>query len=239
MAGLLTGSRRGIPDDVMESFNATGLTHIIAISGYNISIVIALIMGLLIWLPQRIRFYPAVIAIIIFTIFVGASAAVVRAAIMGILGLIALQCGRETSTRLMIAWTGAVMIAWNPKILLYDAGFQLSFLAVIGISELSPLLDRFLYRLPRTFAIKESVQMTLAAQIATAPLILFLFRRLSLVAPLTNLLVAPVIPLAMLLGACATLLSYVNYPLGQLIAYGAWAHLEWIMQVASVFAYHS
>jgi competence protein ComEC len=232
MAGLLTGSRKGIPDDLLQAFNATGLTHIIAISGYNITIVIAVISSLLFWLPLKVRFFPAVTAIVLFTIFVGASAAVVRAAIMGILGLCALQSGRTTTVRLSILWAAFFMIVWNPKILWYDAGFQLSFLAVIGLTELKLILDPLFARVPKTLALQESLQMTVAAQITAVPLIIMLFGRFSLIAPLANILIAPVIPLAMLFGAAGTLLSFISFPLGQLVSYLGWACLEWIITVA-------
>ncbi|MDA1292967.1 MAG: ComEC/Rec2 family competence protein [bacterium] len=234
MAGLLTGSRRGIPEDLLEAFAATGLTHIIAISGYNITIVIAIISSLLFWLPLKVRFFPATIAIVCFTIFVGASAAVVRAAIMGILGLLALQNGRTTTVRLSILWTAFFMIAWNPKVLWYDAGFQLSFLAVIGLTELGTLLEKVFQRVPKTLAIRESLQMTVAAQIAAVPLIIILFKRFSLIAPIANLLIAPAIPLAMLFGAVGTLLSFGLFPLGQLVSYLGWSCLEWIIIVAYI-----
>ena len=234
MAGLLTGSRRGIPTDLLEAFNATGLTHIIAISGYNITIVIAIISSMLFWLPFKIRFFPAVTAIVAFTIFVGASAAVIRAAIMGILGLIALKNGRTTTVRISILWTAFFMIAWNPKVLWYDAGFQLSFLAVIGLTELGTLLDTVFARVPKTLAIRESLQMTVAAQIAAVPLIIILFRRCSLIAPLANLLIAPVIPLAMLFGSLGTVISFGLFPLGQLFSYLGWACLTWIILIANI-----
>lgn len=234
MAGLLTGSRRGIPDDLLEAFNTTGLTHIIAISGYNITIVIAIISSLLFWLPFKVRFFPAITAIIGFTIFVGASAAVIRAAIMGILGLIALQNGRTTTIRISILWTAFFMIAWNPKILWYDVGFQLSFLAVIGLTELSTLLDGLFKRVPKTLALRESLQMTVAAQIAAVPLIIIVFERFSLIAPITNMLIAPALPLAMLFGAVGTLLSFVVFPLGQLVSYIGWICLEWIITIAYI-----
>jgi competence protein ComEC len=234
MAGLLTGSRRGIPDSLMQAFNITGLTHIIAISGYNITIVIAIISSALFWLPLKIRFFPAIISIIVFTIFVGASAAVVRAAIMGVLGLVALQSGRISSVRLSILWTAFFMVALNPKILWYDAGFQLSFLAVIGLTELGEHLDVVFKRIPKALAIQESLQMTVAAQITAVPLIIILFGRFSLIAPIANLLTAPVIPLAMLLGALSTLVSFVIPSLGLLLAYFGWVCLEWIIQVAHI-----
>lgn len=234
MAGLLTGSRRGIPEGLMEDFNVTGLTHIIAISGYNITIIIAIISSLLCWLPVKVRFYPAVIAIVLFTIFVGASAAVVRAAIMGILGLIALQLGRLSTVRLTVLWTLFFMLCYNPKYLWYDAGFQLSFLAVVGLTELSPLLDRWFSWAPTTLGIRESLQMTIAAQLAAVPLIVTLFGRLSLIAPIANMLVAPLLPLAMLFGFLGTTMSMVWFPLGQLCAFIGWGCLEWVLFVTKI-----
>lgn len=234
MAGLLTGSRKGIPDTLMQAFNTTGLTHIIAISGYNITIVIAVISSVLFCVPPRIRSILAIIAIITFALFVGASAAVIRAAIMGILGLLALQCGRSTHIRLSVLWTAFFMVAWNPKILWYDAGFQLSFLAVLGLIELSPLLEKYCSKIPEAFAIRESLQMTVAAQIAAAPLIVLLFGRLSLIAPIANLLVAPLLPIAMLFGAISTIISFFDGTTGQLLAYIGWACLEWIILIANV-----
>lgn len=232
MAGLLTGSRRGIPSGLMEQFNTTGLTHIIAISGYNITIIITLITGMLFWLPSKYRLLPAITTIVLFTCFVGASAAVVRAAIMGILGLIALQAKRVNTARITILWTLFFMTAYNPKYLWYDAGFQLSFMAVIGLLEISPLLEPMLKRIPNTWALREALQLTLAAQISTAPLLVLLFKRISLIAPITNLLVAPFIPLAMLLGFVGTCISFIYFPLGQIICYPAWLCLQMIIWVA-------
>ena len=236
MAGLLTGSRRGIPEHLMDVFNTTGLTHIIAISGYNITIIIAMIAGMLFWLPLKIRFFPAVVAIAIFTLFVGASAAVVRASIMGILGLLALQTGRQSEVRLTILWTLFLMLLWNPKELWYDAGFQLSFLAVLGLTEIAPHLDPIFQYIPKTLGTREALQMTVAAQLSAVPLILFLFGRLSLIAPVANLLVAPFIPLAMLFGFCGTVASFFWFPLGQLIGFIGWGCLEWIIFAAESLA---
>ncbi len=233
LAGLLTGSRKGIPEHLMESFNTTGLTHIIAISGYNITIIIAVIGGMLFWLPLKWRFAPAVTAIIAFTFFVGASAAVVRASIMGILGLIALQTERLAHTRLAVLWTLFFMLVWNPKYLWYDAGFQLSFLAVIGLMEISPHIEKYFKKIPPNFGIREALMMTISAQISAVPLIVLLFGRLSLIAPIANVLSAPAIPFAMLFGFVGTVLSFICFPLGQLFAYIGWAFLEWMVITAT------
>ena len=236
MAGLLTGSRRGIPKELMEDFNTTGLTHIIAISGYNITIVITIITALLFWLPFQWRLFPAIAAIIGFTLFVGASAAVVRAAIMGILGLLALHTGRQSLVRLTVLWTLFFMLCWNPKYLWYDAGFQLSFLAVLGLVELAPMLDKLFAKVPQTLGIREALQMTCAAQLSAVPLIVLLFGRFSIIAPIANVLVAPFIPLAMLFGFLGTVLSVPSFFVGQLLAYIGWACLEAIVLITTILA---
>jgi len=235
-AGLLTGSRRGIPEKLSAAFQRSGLTHIVAISGYNITIVITVIMGLLFWLPLRWRIVPAALSIIAFTILVGASASVVRAAVMGILGLLALTLGRQSTTRLTILWAALAMIAWNPKHLWYDASFQLSFAAVIGLAELSDLIKPRLTWIPNVAGMRESLEATIAAQLSSVPVALLIFGNLSLVAPLANILVAPAIPIAMLLCSLAVIVSYGSFFFGALIAAAGWAMLQWVILVAETLA---
>ena len=230
-AGLLVGARKGIPEDLMEKFNITGLTHIIAISGYNITIIIVFVMWMLGGLPRMMGFGVAVGAIILFTLFVGASPAVVRASIMGILGLIALNYGRQNNIHLTILWSAALMVLWNPRILVYDVGFQLSFAAVMGLIYVAPHFERYSKRLPEVFAIKEAIVMTLAAQVMALPIIVYNFERLSLIAPISNLLVAFAIPPAMLFGFVAVLLSFIFPTLALIPAYLAWGVLSYIIKI--------
>ena len=223
LAGLLTGTRRGLPEEMQTAFQRTGLTHIIAISGYNITIILSIIGSLLFFLPLRWRLLPSILAIVCFTLFVGASPSVVRAAIMGMLGLLALHTGRLKDMRLVILWAAFFMLMWNPKQLWYDAGFQLSFLAVIGLTECGALLEQWLRGVPETCGIRESLAMTIAAQLFAVPVVVWHFGSLSLIAPLANILVAPLVPLAMLFGFLGTTLSWIFFPLGQMI--GGIAHL--------------
>lgn len=232
LAGLLTGTRRGLSEEWTERFRRAGLTHIVAVSGYNVTIVLALLGGMLFWIPVKKRFLPLAAAAALFALFTGAGAPVVRASVMGVLGLLAISTERVASVRLLILWTAFLMLLWNPLLLWYDASFQLSFLAVIGLSELSPLLQPYLKRVPETLAIRESLTATLAAQIATIPLSILLFRQFSLIAPLSNILAAPLIPPAMLLGFIATILSALWLPLGMLAGAYAWCALELILIIA-------
>lgn len=236
MAGLLTGSRKGIPEDVLEVFQITGLTHIIAISGYNITLIITLVTQLLFWLPKKYRTLPAAIMIILFTLFVGASAAVVRACIMGIIGLIALHTQSINSARITMLWALCIMTSINPKYLWYDAGFQLSFLAVIGLIECSELLKPLVQKLPNALGIRDSLHMTLAAQITAAPFIAYAFGNISLISPIANILIAPFIPLAMALGAIGTIVSFFVWPIGHAIQFCSWLCLEIVIRIAQILS---
>ena len=235
-AGLLVGARKGIPEDLMEKFNITGLTHIIAISGYNITIIIVFVMWMLKGLPRRLGFAVAVTAIILFTLFVGASPAVVRASIMGILGLIALNYGRQSNIHLTILWTAFFMVLWNPKILMVDVGFQLSFAAVLGLIYVAPHFEKYSKKLPETMGIREAIVMTLSAQVMALPIIIYNFERLSMIAPIANLLVAFALPPAMLFGFIAVLLSFVFQPLALVSAYITWGILTYIIGVIRLTA---
>ena len=200
MAGLILGSRKGIPDDLIVDFNATGLTHIVAISGYNITLVILIVSGMFGFLTRRWKAIVSGIFVLLFVLFVGASAAVVRAGVMGVIGLMALYLGRDYVVEIALMAAAFVMAVWNPKILVYDVGFQLSFLATAGLIYVAPKLERFVKWVPQGFGVRESLLMTLSAQVLALPVILLNFERLSLISPIANVFILPFIPLAMLLG---------------------------------------
>lgn len=236
LIGLLTGTRSALPKPILDDFRDTGLTHLLAISGYNITLLLTILSSFLFWLPLRWRFVPLSLGVIAFTLFTGASASVVRAAVMGIIGLLALQTGRIQTTRLTIGWAAFCMLAWNPTYLWDDAGFQLSFLAVIGLSEMSPLLEPWCKRLPDTFGLRTAFQTTMAVQLTATPWILFAFGRLSLIAPLSNLLAPPLVPIAMLIGAVSIALHAVFPPLGMLLAVPAYLALTVLLLIGQLLA---
>lgn len=235
-AGLLLGERKGISPELMNQFNATGVSHIIAISGYNITIIVACLMWLFRKLPRRSAFYASLVGIVLFTLLVGASPSVVRASIMGILGLIALHHGRQSQVHLTVLFTAFLMILWNPKILWFDVGFQLSFLAVLGLLYVVPLFDALFQKIPDTLGIRTATSMTLSAQVMALPIIIYSFDRLSLIAPVTNLLVAFAVPLAMLFGFIALLFSFLFSGLALFFAYITWGFLSYIIAVVQLLS---
>ncbi|MBU1992247.1 MAG: ComEC/Rec2 family competence protein [Patescibacteria group bacterium] len=238
LAGLLLGSRKGIPDYIMEDFNATGLTHIIAISGYNITLLIVIVSAVFGFLGRRGKVIAASLVIITFTILVGASAACVRASVMGIISLFALFWGRKGDLDLVLLFAAAFMTMWNPKIFIFDVGFQLSFLATMGLVYISPFLteSRAFKLLPKGFGIRESFVMTLSAQALALPVILLNFQRLSIVSPFANVFVLPFIPISMLFGFLAIVSYTIFEPLGLFVSYVAMFFLNLMVWIAGIFA---
>ncbi len=236
--GILLGIETGIPKGLYEAFNLTGTSHVIVISGSNIS----LIAGLLLLFGQRLvgkRWTPplAMVGIIIYTFLVGADAAVSRAAVMGLVWVLAIWVGRPGLALNSLFFSGFVLTLLNPLIL-GDVGFQLSFMATLGLVLLVPPLEQTLFGLLQRLLRREQVGLamallnellvvTLAAQIITGPLIVYHFGRLSLVSLLTNLLILPAQPPIMLLGGLATLVGMLWLPLGQALGWLVWLPLAW------------
>lgn len=247
LAGILLGVESGISRDVRDEFNATGTTHIIAISGFNITIIAGLFVSLLgRWLGARRGALAAGLAILVYTILVGADAAVVRAAIMGGLVLVARRLGRETDGLIALAVSAVVMTLINPLIL-WDVGFQLSFAATLGLmlygERLHNAFVRFSSRwLPSRKAerlarpVSEFLLFTLAAQVTTLPLMALHFNRLSLVSLIANPVILPVQPAVMILGGLAVILGSVWLPLGWLPALIAWPAPAFTIRVVSLMA---
>ena len=199
--GILLGTRQNIPDDLKDAFSKTGTTHILAISGYNIMIISeAILLGLVWFFRRRIAFWISVVVIILFVILTGASASVVRAAVMGLLLSFAHGYGRLYDQKNSIILAGAVMIYHNPLTLVFDIGFQLSFAAVLGLIYLYPWLESRSYKISKLGGMKELILMTLSAQIAVAPLLIYYFGNFSLISLPANILILPFIPAAMLAG---------------------------------------
>ncbi len=228
MAGLLYGERSGLPKDLEENFSRTGISHIIAVSGYNISIVASFMMLLLLGVGfyRRQAFWLAVVGVAVFVIFVGASASVARAGIMGIVVLVGQYLGRPSRVLNALTLAAAAMLIANPLILLWDAGFQLSFLSTLGLLYLSPVLQK---------KTGQTVAATLSAIAFTLPLMLWQFGRVALLAPLANIMILWLIPYLMLGGFLALLFSGLLFVAGQALAWIVWVGLRYVIAVGEFF----
>lgn len=207
LVGILLGSRTSMPEDVQEAFSRSGTTHILAISGWNISIVAAFLSAAgRHLLGQRHSLGLVLAGIVLYTLLVGGGAAVLRAAVMGILYVLAQHVGRPGDGITILMASAWAMTLWNPG-LLWDIGFQLSLSATIGMLLFVPIWTKMWDRWP-AFVV-ESMAATLASQLVTWPLMAFYFRQFSLIVPLSNLLACPTLTPLMLTGVLSLLLGTV------------------------------
>jgi competence protein ComEC len=247
LAGILLGIETDIPANVEDAFQETGTTHIIAISGFNI----AILAGMFINLSSRFfskRWAPwiALAGISFYTVLVGAAPPVVRAAVMGGMGLFGKMFGRRQTGANSLTFTAAVMCLFNPD-LLWDAGFQLSFAATMGLvlyadplqAACERLAERWLSQeMARRIAapISEYFLFTLAAQVTTLPIIAWHFHRISLSSMLANPLILPPQPLVMICGGLAVLLGLVFPWLGKLAVGLTWPLLAYTIRTVELLA---
>lgn len=233
MGGLLLGTRK-LPQEVLENFRTTGTAHIVAVSGFNVTIVAAFLDKLLRRFGRSTSFYASVLAIFGFVIITGASASVVRAGLMGCLGLLATQAGRLYSSSNSIVFASAIMLLQKPTLLKFDIGFQLSFAALAGLLYIQPRLEEYFPNTPAW--IKSFAFPTLAAQVTTTPLSLYHFGNFSLISVFANVLVLPLIPIAMLLGFVAVI-GYLVWPvIGIVFGTIVWLLLKYILWAIDITA---
>jgi len=247
LAGILLGEAQGIPPEVQASFQATGTSHIIAISGFNITLIAALFSQLFSRLlgPRRGALVAA-FGIGLYVLLVGAGAAVVRAALLGWLTLLGRQIGRRQVGLNSLAFAAALMTLFNPLVL-WDAGFQLSFAAALGlVLYVQPFTAAFIAwsghwlsgetatRLARP--VSDYLLTTLAAQVPLLPVIVAHFHQLPLTSLLVNPLILPAQPPIMLTGGLALVLGLVYLPLGQAAAGFAWPFTAYTIRVVELFA---
>ncbi len=239
LVGILLGDDKGLSDDVKIAFNDTATSHIIAISGFNMTLIAVLVQAFFQLFIRSARWVAvfSIITVAIYTLFVGASAPVVRAAIMSSVLLLAPLVQRPTYVPASLTFTALLMAMLQPLVL-WDIGFQLSFAAVLGLALLEPPLRRwFSHNLlqlvgqrlgkPVLDFLTEPLVAGLAAQAFTLPIVLYHFERLSVVALVANLLIVPVQSYVLLLGGGATMLSFVWPFLGEALFAAAWLPLAW------------
>lgn len=230
LQGILLGARAGIPPTLRQAFDLSGTTHLIAISGFNMTIVAIMLESVTRRLFGRRSLWLSMGGVALYTILVGANPAVVRAAVMAILLLFAATLGRDRDPWSALSLAAVAMTAWDPNIL-WDVGFQLSVAATAGLLVLSDPLHTRLRWLP--YPLPAIIAPTLAAQLFVLPLLLFVFGRVSPFFLISNVLAIPLIPWIMLSGAVATAAGLVHTATGQVLAWSAYLPLEAFIRIAT------
>lgn len=249
LTGILLGDESGISPKLKEDFSRVGASHVVAISGFNMIIVSAIVIRVLssLFAGKRATITISAVAVIaVYSLFVGASPSILRAALMSSLLVIGSQLKRRTFVPASLAFATLLLSMADPNVLL-DIGFQLSFFAVLGLGlfadplsqRFAALLDRWLPRklsVPLHSILNEPLIVSIAAQVATLPLIIMYFGRLSLAALPVNILIVPVQSAVLLLGLTAVVIAVFAPALGLLFFWADMLFLSWTIAVVRAFA---
>ncbi len=235
--GLIFGGSTGLEKEVQTDFAKTGMTHILAASGFNVSLFTFVFFGWVILFLGRAR--GAIVTVLLlagYVVIAGMSAAVIRAAIFGGMILFGSVIGRRAHMVNVLLCTASIMLFFNPRLLLDDVGFQLSFVAFAAIVFVAPKLEEHLLFIPEHFGIRDALAGSLSAIVLTLPVILWQFGSVSLVAPFANVFVLPLVPFLMFYTIAILPIAWVSTFVGQIVALPALWGSEYILSMISVFA---
>ncbi len=233
--GILIGQRTTLPSVLNDNLSIVGLTHIVAVSGYNLTIMVNLAHRLA---KQRSKYQATMLTlglVLLFLAITGSSASIVRAALVSLLSLWAWYYGRAFKPWLLILFSAVLTAGTFPPYLWSDLGWHLSFLAFVGVLILAPLFHaRFLKRKPKILV--QLFVETMSAQVLTLPIILFIFGRLSVIALVANMLVVPLTPIAMALTFVAGLAGMLAPTLAGWVAWPATLTMTYMVDVVNILA---
>ncbi len=233
-AAMLLGEKRGISSKWQEKLSAVGIRHVTAVSGLHVTVAAAIATILFAGLGGRRKTFFVIGTIFIFVLMTGMQPSAIRAGMMGGCLAVAGLVGRMSSSSRNVLSAASLMLLFNPLLLKYDMGFQLSFLAVIGIIRLSPSIGERLHFLPSIA--REVTAMSLSAYIFTLPVALYHFGQASLVFPVANLLIVPILHLVMMLGLAFIFLSLVFAPIASVAAVPLWILLSYFIGVVDLLS---
>lgn len=228
LLGVLLGDTDYISHATKNNFRISGLSHLMAISGANMTLMAEIVFASTFFLALRWRIIFTIMILTLFTLLVGATAAVLRAYLMAIIAFLGLMLGRPYLAKRALLIVLSLVYFFNPFIVLYDIGFQLSTLATFGLLELSPLFKKCLHFISIPFLL-ENITITLSATIATTPLILFHFGSISLLSPLINIIFAPLLSFLFTGGYALVLLLWIPV-LGDIFAFTAEAIISLMLK---------
>ncbi|MDD4931011.1 MAG: ComEC/Rec2 family competence protein [Candidatus Colwellbacteria bacterium] len=234
-SGILLGDKSGFSDDMWDDFRETGTTHIVALSGFNIAVVIWAVGLLVAGFSRRFRSACVLITVSLFVIMAGAESSAVRAAIMGSLMLMGRDIGRSTGMRNVIALSALLMVVWDPSVVIMDIGFELSFLAVIGIIYLAPFI-RGLIGLTEEASLGGVLVDTVSAQVMVLPILLLRFGSVSWYSVIVNLVVVGTVPLAMTLSLFTAVFGSVPGSISVIVGSLADVVLRYELETIHLFA---
>ncbi len=235
LSGVLFGQEQSLNKEHEDLFRRVGLSHIVVLSGYNIAILIIILNSFFSFLPLKIRSLLLLSGIFIFTILVGAGPTVVRAALMGVIMVLGKLFALPYNAGRALLVAGFCMVILHPQVLIFDLSFQFSFLASLGVLYIAPLIESYFLYIPKTLALRESVLMSVSAQISVTPLLAYTMGNFSLLAPLVNMLVLWSIPFLMLSGFFLSLVTFFSEVLSIIFVAPSFLLSGYIFRVSQMF----
>lgn len=235
--GITVGDKRGLGAELSETFRIVGLIHIVVLSGYNIMVVIGFFERVFRRTHRYVRLSLGIVVPIFFALMTGLASSSVRAASMAVIASVGKTTGRTYLALRALALVAVGMVLWNPFVLAYDPGFQLSVIATWGLITLTPFVERYLGLVTARFGVRDIASATIGTQIAVLPLLLYQSGALSIFALPANMLTLIVVPYAMLLSFIGGTLGLITGPLAPLFAFPAYVLLSYITAVAQFFAW--
>ncbi|HBI33602.1 MAG TPA: hypothetical protein DEA43_00585 [Candidatus Moranbacteria bacterium] len=237
-SGLLFGGGSGLSKEIQNDFSRTGMTHIIAVSGYNVTIIAEylIMFGIFLGLWRKQAIWFAIVGIFLFVVMVGFPSSAVRAGVMSGILLWAMKNGRLANCENAIIFAGAIMLAINPLLLRWDVGFQLSFLATLGIVASASFWEKSFIKKHKAFGISEIILLSLSAQIFVLPIIAYNFNIVSPISLLANVFILPIVPLSMLLVFLVCLFGFIFSPLSLVFSWLAFLLLYYEIKLIHILA---
>jgi len=234
--GLLIGQRATLPQDVKQDLLMVGLTHIIAVSGYNLTIILRAGKGILGKRSKRISTLLSLGVIALFLLLTGSSASIIRAAIVSMLSIGAGYYGRQVKPLLLIAMAAAITAFANPFYVWTDTSWYLSFLAFYGVMVLAPMIAVRLHLKWQNSLVAMVALESLCAELMTLPFVLHTFGQMSFIGLVANVLVVALVPLAMLLSLIAGLAGMFIAPVSGWFAWPARILLTYMLDIAHLLS---
>jgi len=238
LSSIILGDRSQFSTQFKNKINVTGLSHITAISGMNIILLSQILFLILLnagfWRKQSLAMSLGLTWLYI--VLIGFQPSAVRAGIMASLLNLAGLFDRQSISIRSIIFAATIMLAFNPLLLTKDIGFQLSFLATLGIIVFNSYFNSLFKKIPQKFGLREVLAMTASAQILTLPVLIYNFGYISIVSPITNVLVVPIIPYIMFFGILFSLTGIVFPVLGWFFSLPCLALLVYFTSVINFFS---
>lgn len=237
LLGALFGVKRAVPEAVDQYFRATGTSHILVISGLHVSLVSSMVSQVLLRFPvsRNGRIAVVLVFLLSFVVFTGFQVSAIRASLFGAAALVALLLGRVKHSLRVLLLVATGMLLHNPLLLLYDVGFQLSFAATGGIILYQRWFEGRLQVVPATLGIRGGLATSLAAILTTSPIIAHSFGQFSLVAPIANVVVVPLVPLMLVGGIGLSVFATLLPPISAIVAVPLYALLHGVIDIVEWF----